>query len=49
MFDPEDEMIKVLIDNPEAFPSAEHTNEELDILRQVPFITPNHISDSNDG
>ena len=42
MFDPEDEMTKVLIDNPEAFPSAELTKKELDVLRQVPFATPNY-------
>ena len=42
MFDPEDEMTKILIDNPEAFPSAELQKKELDILRQVPFATPNY-------
>ena len=42
MFDPEDEMTKVLIDDPEAFPSGELTKKELDVLRKVLFATPNY-------
>ena len=47
MFDPEDEMAKVLIDNPEAFPSADLTKKELNILRQVWFITLNYTMSRN--
>ena len=37
MFNPEDEMAKELINNPEAFPSPELIKKELDVLKQVPF------------
>ena len=37
MFNPEDEMAKELIDNPEAFPSAKLTKKKLDVLKQVTF------------